>query len=113
MEGPFRRFLERTATLDQLNELKTRALSNFVVVVVMFFAAPFFNHGVASVSQDCSLQTGGFVDLFDGSVWMAVSFLLTVEGETSFTTVKNASVILVHCIAVCMITIHIVGLSWG
>ena len=76
-------------------------------------APPFFNHCVASISEDCGLQTCGFIDLFDGSVWMAVSFLLTAEGETSFTTMKNASLILVHCIAVCMITIHIVGRSWG
>ena len=44
---------------------------------------------------------------------MAVSFLLALGWSTFSATVIKASVILVHGVAGCMITIHIVGLSRG
>ena len=72
--------------------------------------APLFNNCVARVSKNCSFLTGRFVHLFDGSVWVTMSFFLTVERVASFTAMKNASVIFIHSVTLGVKTIYIVGL---
>ena len=105
---------KRVSRLKRWNEFKV--FQEFGELGISFFlsgevAPPHFSHGVPCVTEDGRFLQGCLIHFTHGSIGMAEALYVSLLWITFTASVKNATLVLVHSIAGCVIAIHVVRLG--